>query len=302
MDPGAMLAKQAALAAQCPAAKTVPEAEAVKLPIHVDRIGAVGPRILIIHGGVQGAIGGGPKTCVHQKVLGERGWRVEIVDRPGFGDSPSRGVDDVDAAAIWIADMLGDGAHLVGHSWGGAASLLAAGRRPEAVRSLTFVEPALQVLAVTDPLAQGDEALRELIFGLLGVPLAAAQTPADYARGFIAQMGEGLHVADPAGWRDEAMFGFGCSMLQGRMPSPFGLRIAADVVAKANIPVLAIAGDWSPPIQAATTLGARATNGRYVEMASPNHFPQFENPEVFNRILESFLREVEGAPAATADT
>ena len=39
-----------------------------------------------------------------------------MVERPGFGQSPTCGVDDMAADAVWIAVMLGDGAHLIGHS------------------------------------------------------------------------------------------------------------------------------------------------------------------------------------------
>ena len=53
--------------------------------------------------------------------------------------------------APWIADMLGNGANLIGHSWGGAEALLAAARRPETVHSLVLVEPALSAIAEADP-------------------------------------------------------------------------------------------------------------------------------------------------------
>ncbi len=151
MSMSMVLEKQAALVAQCPAPPSTSEEEASKLPIHVDWSGATGPLVLVIHGGVQGGAGGGPATFVKQKALAERGWRVGIVDRPGFGQCPSRGVDDMEWDAVWISDMLGDGGHLIGHFWGGGEALLAAARRPSAVRSLILVEPALQVLAMADP-------------------------------------------------------------------------------------------------------------------------------------------------------
>ncbi len=122
-----------ALIAQCPPAPPrLPEADAARLPIHVTTWGASGPAVLIVHGGVQGGLGGGPSTFSKQEPLAQRGWRLQLVDRPGFGQSASRGVDDMQADAAWIADMLGDGANLIGHSWGGAEALLAAARRPSA--------------------------------------------------------------------------------------------------------------------------------------------------------------------------
>ena len=100
------------------------------------------PLVLIVHGGVQGGLGGGPATFARQEALADLGWQVAIVDRSGLGRTPSRGPDDMEADAPWIADMLGDGAHLVGHSWGGASALLAAASRPRAcARSLSSSPP-----------------------------------------------------------------------------------------------------------------------------------------------------------------
>src|SRR5580692_1895105 len=115
-----------ALIAQCPPLPSISDEEAAKLPIHVTRWGTTGSRVLIIHGGVQGGLGGGPKTFAQQEALALDRWRVELVDRPGFGLSPTRGADDMERDAVWIAEMLGEGAHLCGHSWGGAEALLAA--------------------------------------------------------------------------------------------------------------------------------------------------------------------------------
>ena len=44
--------------------------------------------------------------------------------------------------------FLGDGAHLVGHSFGGCVALAATSRRPTAVKSLTLIEPGMQALAI----------------------------------------------------------------------------------------------------------------------------------------------------------
>ena len=91
----------------------------------------------------------GPANFRGQKPLAERGWRLKLIARPGFGDSPSRGPDDMEADAILIAGMLSEPTHLIGHSFGGAEVLLAAARRPETVRSLILVEPALQPMLMT---------------------------------------------------------------------------------------------------------------------------------------------------------
>jgi pimeloyl-ACP methyl ester carboxylesterase len=120
-----VLQHRATLLALCPHPPApLSEAELAARPIHVTRSGDTGPDVLIIHGGVQGGLGGGPATFQKQEALARQGWRLRLVDRPGFGQSETRGVDDMEADSIWIAGMLGDGAHLIGHSFGGAETLL----------------------------------------------------------------------------------------------------------------------------------------------------------------------------------
>ena len=61
--------------------------------------------------------------------------------------------------------MTGDGAHLVGHSYGGLGVLFAAARRPAATLSLTLLEPA------TFALGQADSAARSLVADQFAGPL-----------------------------------------------------------------------------------------------------------------------------------
>ena len=296
----AMAAHREALIAQCPAVPDVPAADAAQLPIHVTRWGATGPRVLIVHGGVQGGLGGGPATFARQEVLGEQGWRIEVVDRPGFGDSPSRGVDDMERDAVWIADMLGDGAHLMGHSWGGAEALLAAGRRPQAVHSLILVEPALAAVVALDPSLQAHPAIQagnvQRARMLLG-----ARTPADYGVAFardIAPAGpDGApNMAVAALQADRALAGrMGCALLQGRMAPPEAFRKAIEAVSQAGVPVLLVTGGWSPAFDAAAEALARLLNGRHVVTTSSTHFVQMEGSEAFNPAVAGFMRDAEQA-------
>ncbi len=290
MNVSMILEKHAALVAQCPVPPAIPEEQASKLPIHVDRVGTSGPLVLIIHGGVQGGAGGGPATFIKQKALAEHGCQVAIVDRPGFGRSPSRGVDDMERDALWIADMLGDGAHLIGHSWGGAEALLAAAHRPDRVRSLILVEPALQVLAMSDP---ATDAATKATVGRMMEPMLTSRTPADFALAFIRMLG----TNDDTTSRMVESFGadtaarFGCAILQARMASPPVLLRAAETIAKAKVPVLLISGGWSPTIDAIASVTARLTGGRHASVPSSNHFPQLDNAAEFNRVVEAFIRE-----------
>lgn len=101
--------------------------------LFVEDIGS-GDRVLLVHGSDSAAA-----TWSKQRVLAER-YRLLIPDGRGH---------DVDAREI--AELLGDGAHLVGFDSGGVGSLFAAALRPEGVRSLTVIEPTAFGLAPDDP-------------------------------------------------------------------------------------------------------------------------------------------------------
>jgi len=297
-----------ALIAQCPPAPAqLPEAEAAKLPVHVTTWGATGPEVLIIHGGVQGGLGGGPSTFAKQEALAGMGWLVNVVDRPGFGQSQTRGVDDMQADAVWIADMLGSGANLIGHSWGGAETLLAAARRPEAIRSLILVEPAMQPLLIGDLGIEQDPVLKADAMRWAGL-LMSAQTPREYALGFAHSLGAvetgatSSNTAVAALDADPQLAGrFGCALLQARMAPPAAMVEAAQAIARARIPVLVITGGWSPFFDAVGEKAAALTGGRHVVVRSANHFVQLSGAEEFNRTVDAFMREAEKAGPRPAD-
>jgi pimeloyl-ACP methyl ester carboxylesterase len=73
----------------------------------------------------------------------------EAVDLPGFGFSPvpADGDYSIDARARAVCDLIDQRGnwpvHLIGNSMGGAVSVRVAARRPDLVRSLTLISPAL---------------------------------------------------------------------------------------------------------------------------------------------------------------
>ncbi|MDT0551406.1 alpha/beta fold hydrolase, partial [Streptomyces lonegramiae] len=78
----------------------------------------------------------------------------DAVDLPGFGDSPppddgNYSVTGHARAVIRLLDAEGRGSvHLFGNSLGGAVATRVAAVRPDLVRTLTLVSPALPVLRV----------------------------------------------------------------------------------------------------------------------------------------------------------
>lgn len=293
----AVQAHRATLLQQCPTPASVADAD--KLPIHVRRWGTAGPRVLMVHSGVQGGLGGGPSTFDAQEALAARGWQIEVVDRPGFGQSPTHGPDDMEADAVWIADMLGDGAHLVAHSWGAAESLLAAARRPGAVRSLVLVEPALEALLPTMP-GFKDDPVAQAAMGARMKQIMGASTPAGYGMSFASSLGtaatgaEGPNAVAAALAADPARIG--CSLLRAKMASPQAFLQVAAAVAKAGIPVLVVSGGWSPAYVAVGELTAKLLHGRHVIVQSPSHFVQLAKAPAFNDTVDAFMREAESKP------
>ena len=288
---------RAMLLSRCMVMSTASSLDGEEPPVHVTRWGTKGPRVLIIHGGVQGGLGGGPATFIKQKALSEQGWQLVLPDRLGFGASPSHGPDDMEADSIWIASMLCSGTNLIGHSFGGSGALLAAARSPEAVQSLVLVEPALQPL-FSGSMAMARYPRARAEFLKLGEALLAARTPADYALTFACSLGapsrngSGFNEAANSIEADpKKASALGCALLQARLVSPSALRRAAEAVKQAKVPVLIITGGWSPMFDAVGELGAELTGGRHVIVRSPSHFVQLANPDAFNVVVAAFMAE-----------
>ena len=113
--------------------------------LDVERLGD-GPPVVLVHGSIVGP----EQTWRAQRELAAR-WTLVLPHRPGFGASPRLPRGDFEAEAPLIAELLGDGAHLVGHSYGAVIALHAAALRPGAVWSLTVTEPGALRIAAGDP-------------------------------------------------------------------------------------------------------------------------------------------------------
>ncbi|HUG65260.1 MAG TPA: alpha/beta hydrolase [Gaiellaceae bacterium] len=103
-------------------------------------------RLVLVHGSVTGATA----TWGGQLALAER-FELVLVERPCFPPNPLAERVDFESDSVLVAGLLQPGDHLVGHSYGGVISLLAAAQRPGALRSLTVVEPPATRVALDDP-------------------------------------------------------------------------------------------------------------------------------------------------------
>jgi pimeloyl-ACP methyl ester carboxylesterase len=146
--------------------------------LDVKRLGT-GPEVLFIHGSVVGP----ERTWRHQLELAER-FTLILPCRPGFGSSPALARGDFELEAPLMAELLGDGAHLVGHSYGAIIALYAAALRPGAVRSLTVSEPGCLRVAAGDPEVDAQIANGELLY-----ENAASLEPLEFLRMFRGGLG-----------------------------------------------------------------------------------------------------------------
>ncbi len=109
-----------------------------------------GTRVVLVHGSL--ATGG--EEWQAQRPLADEGFRLLVPDRRGYGNSPVAEGEDFLRDADDIAELMGDSAHLVGHSYGGLGVLFAAARRPDATLSIALLEPGAFALYQDHPAAR----------------------------------------------------------------------------------------------------------------------------------------------------
>ncbi len=108
-----------------------------------------GPRtVLLVHGWA----GRGLQLGAFAQPLVERGFRVVAFDGPGHGRSPGRrsSLPEVAAATAEVARHFAPIEAVVAHSFGAAATLLAAGRGELEVERLVFIAPFARLQGVLE--------------------------------------------------------------------------------------------------------------------------------------------------------
>lgn len=228
---------------------------------------------------VHGSFGWGEETWRKQRPLAHS-YRLLLVDRRGFGDSPANGRVDFERDADDIAELAPKGAHLVGHSYGGVVTLLAAARNPQAVRSLTVIEPPALALVRGNPVVEEfiagvDEAVRE------------ARDPSDYQARFLRNFGFAA--------RDEALAGKDLEAARSSWSerSPAEADIALDKLC--GVRTLVVRGDWASVPYAAARRGGvifHAICDVLVDRlgADSATFPSAHNPQLLGAPFNDRLR------------
>jgi pimeloyl-ACP methyl ester carboxylesterase len=240
-----------------------------------------GEPILFVHG----SFGFGEEQWGEQLPLSSR-WKLLFVDRCGHGRSPDTGRSGWKEQSEDVPDLLGGGAHLIGQSYGGTVALLAALRRPEAVRSLTLVEPNTLGLARdnVDAAALIDRVSRAL----------SQMDESDPAHAFWAFRAALGNASDP-----ETLTALDLKCIQASLREPPPWEATIPPLHPQDFPVLIVIGGWptKDALRQSTGRAFRAVAQRLAEKLGGELVTfqeSFHNPQLlgaaFNDRLETFLQ------------
>ncbi|MFC5248873.1 alpha/beta fold hydrolase [Streptomyces nigrescens] len=251
-------------------------------PLHVtvwDEATPGAPRAVLVHG----TMSWGTECFAEQRPLAGR-FRLELVDRRGFGDSPDIARSDYTVDAEDIGQLLGSGAHLAGHSYGAAAVMLAASARPEAVRSLTLIEPSpLRTAAAHPTVAAALERIRASF-----ADIDEELSPEEHLRRSTEPYGLPLPELTPRLLR---------AVRSAMRERPvWDAELPLGPLAAATMPKTVINGTWETvhpdyrdftgtALMACGEYLAAAIGARHVRVSGAGHAPHQDRPEEVNAVL-----------------
>jgi pimeloyl-ACP methyl ester carboxylesterase len=236
-------------------------------------------RLVLVHGSVVG----GRETWRAQAPLAKR-FELVVLERPGFPPNPP--VDRVDFAADaeLVAGLLEPRDHLVGHSYGGVITLLAAAARPEMVRSLTVIEPPATQVAIDDP--------EVAAFAAGGLALFADGETGDlegFLRRFLREVGSTFDPPSPLPPELEQ----GARALAVER-GPWEAVIPIDTLATAPFPKLVVSGAHRPAFNAICDTLEQELHAERVVLPGYGHAAQ-RHPD-FNEHLADFVERAASSP------
>jgi pimeloyl-ACP methyl ester carboxylesterase len=191
-------------------------------------------RVVLVHG----SVANGDATWAPMRPLADR-FTLVAPNRGGYPPNPPLERIDFEQQAEELAPLLDDGAHLVGHSYGGVIALLLAARHPQAVRSLTVSEPPAFAVARGHPAVEGLVAELEAFFA------AKPDSPAEYLHGFLRIVGSMTQLPDPL----PPLLEQGAAAAMVERP-PTEAVIPLETLAATPFPKLVISGAHSPAFDA----------------------------------------------------
>lgn len=240
-------------------------------------------RVVFVHG----SPGWGEDSFPEQGELADE-FEVHLIDRRGYPDNPPSKKVGFGVDAHDLAQLVGDGAHLVGHSYGGVGCLLAAAMVPKSVLSLTVIEPAAYSVA------RGHPAIEEIIQRMQSMFYAPQESdPAmayrNYLEAFDAAVPEPLTLTP----RDVRSI----EALLVERPA-WEATIPLERLGVRSFPIAVVSGAYGEDNDSSRARARHEICDRLVQALGAEakvfengyHAPQVEVPKEFNLWLRGFLR------------
>lgn len=210
---------------------------------------------------VHGSLTTGEEDWDGQRPLADEGYRLVVPDRRGYGHSPKATGEDFLRDGEDVAELLGDGAHLVGHSYGGVAALVAADRRPDAVLSLTLIEPPAFGLRADHP------AVAALVVEARNLWARSELTHREFLEAFLRLVGEApdeipAEMLDV--WSDRVPM-----VRHGR--TPWEAEVPLERLPSEGIATLVLSGDHHPAFNAVCDELTRRLDARSTVIRGAGH-------------------------------
>ncbi len=235
-------------------------------------------RLVLVHGSVTG---GRPTWTVQRAGLRDR-FELVVLERPGFPPNPPvAGVDFEDHAHL-LAEQLRPGDHLVGHSYGGVITLLAAAQAPDRIHSLTVIEPPCTRVAAGNAAADrfAEDGRRWWADG-------PRDDPEAFLRGFLRYVGSEFDPPSPLSAELEQ----GARTLMVER-GPWEADVPLASIAASALPVLVVSGAHHAAFDAICDVLQERLHAERLVLPGYGHAPQLHPG--FNRALTSFVERASG--------
>lgn len=234
-----------------------------------------GTPVVLVHG----SLATGSDEWPAQQPLSEQGYQLLALDRRGYGQSPAADGEDFLRDAEDITEIIGDGAQLVGHSYGGLGAMFAAARRPEATLSLALLEPP------AFSLARHDRAAQELVDGVRDI-WDKDLPDREWVVRFLQTVGTDLDSLPP-GFLDEVV-GLVPVLRRGRPAWDADLPLAE--LAAAAFPKMVVTGGHNAGFDAICDELAERIRADRVVVEGAGHEIQFTGDPINEALLDLWQR------------
>ena len=252
-------------------------------PLYCSVIGC-GEPIVFVHG--DSLFGNPVEHWLNQLDLADE-YQLIMPARYGYYLSPLPEHETFDVYAQAIAHLLGEGAHLVGHSYGGVVALLAAALRPEAVYSLTVSEPP------AFSLVRGHPDVERFIFRMQSKPVPTAQMTPEAFTLFLNNAIFDQHETElPERVKAiiNSTYGRRGTEANMREPAPWEVPIPLDRLAATSFPKLVFSSRTVPMHEAVCEVLVQRLATEHAIISEAGHvIPRTGRP--YNEHLRTFLKK-----------